>query len=96
MSDNKEPFDYPGEFNKLMELVRTAAMSDVDVDGLFEWHSRAGAFGPFVDPTLFINGGARRLEEQGTVLAFAIPFVRKSRALLAAEMERLAGGGAPR
>lgn len=93
---SKEPFDYKVEFDRLMIVVRAAGELGIDIDRLVEEHRRAETLGPILDPTKYVwGGGARNLEEQGLVLAFAAPFVRKAQALVAAAEGATAGGHTP-
>lgn len=74
-------FDYRSEMAKLGRLVRLAATLEVDLDQLEEHHSYADSMAPFLDPTAWLRGGAKNLDEQRDLLGLAGPFVRGAREL---------------
>jgi hypothetical protein len=87
-----EPFDYRGEFDKVMLLVNAAVRITIDLDGLEHHHSMAEAIGPLLEPTKYtFGGGAENLEEQAAVLRIAAPFIRQSKELFAAARKAKAG-----
>lgn len=74
--------EYTDALDVLGLLVRAAAEVEIDVDMVQSHIARLDTLGPMLEPTAWMRGGAKNLEDQRELIELAVPFIRGARAFV--------------